>query len=338
MSEHLVRAFRNYVARGTYIMSSSGSTQEQPSVEDEINKLALEYITKKEGEDIHRRANVLRGTATHIGIETPVTVLSDIRSGLEELVSMMRDRMRLEEERHEQLCRIMLTIAKSERREMPGRESTYMGGLAGQGEKSNYYCGTVRLSSGNHLIGACVMKLCAVLDRYDQASGDQAADTKSMDVKEWASLSKILLGCDSKHVESTGVIVPPKPSSPDFAIAAGYVSSTVPGRVTTCDVSHIYELCRSCPSVAGCMKAVIDRILLCPGLVTATRHVKLSRLKFPYASDEATLCTREPCAPPSMATVQGVQAMKHDRRTRYVEKVLRDKMKPAYAILQAMDS
>lgn len=327
----------NCVALSTSTMSSGSTGPEQSSVEDEINRLTLEYMTKKEGEEVHKRANVLRGMAAHIGIETPVTVLSDIRSGVEELVSMMRDRMRVEEERHEQLCRIMLTMAKNERRESYGRESSYMGTI-GQGEKSSYYNGTVRLSSGNHLIGACVMKLCSVLDRYDQASGDQVADTKSMDVKEWASLSKILLGCDSKHPNSVGVIVPPKPSSPDFAVAAGYVSSTVPGRVTTCDVSHIYELCRSCPSVAGCMKAVIDRILLCPGLVTAARHTKLSRLRFPYASDETTLCIQEPCASPSIATVQGVQAMKHDRRVQYVEKVLRDRVKPAYAILQVMDS
>ena len=319
-------------------MSSSGSGVEPPSVGDEINRLTEEYMKKKDGEDIHRRANLLRNTATHIGIETPITVLTDIRSGIEEIVTLMRDKARVEEERHDQMCRLLLAVAKSGRRDTIDREASYMSGHGGQDEKSSYYCGTVRLSSGHHLIGACIMKLCAVLDRHDQASGEQNADPISIDIKEWASLCKVLLGCDSKRSESMGIVQPPKPSSPDFAMAAGYVSSTVSGRITTCDISHIYELCRNSPAVAGCMKAVLDRLLLCPGLVTVTRHVKLSRLKFPYAVDEATLCVRDPCDPPSQATVHGVQAMKHDQKKQYIDKVLRDKMKPAYAILKVTES
>lgn len=313
--------------------SSSSLTSRQDALDSEVDQLVEQYLVKKEGEEVHRRANVIRSAAAHVGIETPVTVLVDVRSALEELVRVTVESERAADARHQQVCKILLSIAKDRQRDNLSRESSFLGGAPD--EKSSFYCGSTRLSSGHHLIGACVMTLSGVVDRYDQTNGDGTPDTVTVDIKEWSSLSKILLGCESKVTGTRGVVTPPKPSSPDFPVAAGFVSSTVPGRIVTCDISHIYELCRMCPSVAGCMKAFLDRLLLCPGLVSAERHMKLSRLRFPFAVDEATLNIGNPGPRPAVAIVQTVQKAKHDARKRYVEGILKDGWKASYSMVKA---
>lgn len=319
--------------------SASDPIDTNANIEDELSVLMSEYMVKKEGEAIHRSANIVRDAASHVGIETPVAVLVGIRSGLEELVRISVAAEQASQRRHEQLCKILLASASRSVTLESRRESTYLGMPPGTpDERSQYYYRDAKISSAHHLVGVCLLQLCGVLDKYEQSKGESEIDTVSMGLKEWTTAVKLTLTCDSQMTSVKGEVSPPKPSTADFATAAGYVSSTIPGRNVSCSVSHIYELCRHSPSVASCMAAVIERLMRCPGIVTAERHVKLSKLRFPYALDEASLNTGEPTSSPLTSVVSGVSRLKHSKKKDYVHRVLNNGQKPSVALYKVESS
>lgn len=303
-----------------------------------IGELAIQHASKKEGERIHKTANIVREASAHLGIETPLTVLVEIRSAMQEILDTLRHSREEEAERHSQLCTILLSLNDTSNMSQVGQETRYLGSVAGdRAHRQEYFYGDVRISTATQLVGVVMMQINNVLDKYLHSSGSFGSDSSSMGVKDWSSLVKHLLACDAKRMTHTGKISLPKPSSHDFTEAANIVCSTVKGRTLQCSVNHLFELMRHSASIAGCVAAALERLVKCPGLVSAERHVKMSRIGYPFALDPDTLNLRDPCSTPTSFAVAGVARLKSKDREAYIEKVLTDGNNPVIALNMVED-
>lgn len=120
-------------------------------------------MSKKEGEHVHRTANKIRDASAHAGIETPVTVLIGVRSAMEDIVRLAKETGEQNNRRHEQLCTLLISVNKNMSAEPRSRESSYLSGFQQNGAEKGAYChANVRISSGAHLVGACMLQLCSV--------------------------------------------------------------------------------------------------------------------------------------------------------------------------------
>lgn len=317
-------------------MSFSDSASSDDPIQRRVDELADQYMRKKEGEQRHKVANVVREASAHIGIETPLTVLVGIRSALEELVRLQMEESRANEIRYNNICTLLLPVSNSANTKTTDTSSVFLGSqnVQSDGKSQGFFHGSTNISSGHHLVGLCIMQLCNVIERYDQSAGYAGVDTTAMSVKDWASVSKLLLSCDSKVTETKGVVGTQKPSSDEFIAAARLVGSSISGRATMCEVAHLHELCRTCAPVASCVAAVLQRLSVCPGIVSAERQMKLSRVAYPFALNEDTLNLKDAAAPKHATVIPRVLKLKHDQKKAYVAKILEKGTKPPVALFE----
>lgn len=71
------------------------------------------------------------------------------------------------------------------------RESLYLSRFQEDGNEKYANCyANMRISSGAHLIGVCVLQLCSVLDRHSHMSGSSDADVVLIGMKQQTAACK----------------------------------------------------------------------------------------------------------------------------------------------------
>lgn len=288
-------------------------------------------------------SGLTRQGVSSIGVETPVTLLADIRDIQSKALEAARETNRLlaekeanDERRHKEMCTLLLGLLEQSKSSVHGGASTIhtssiLGHQSLEGAKTQFYYGSTAISTGTHLVGCILMHIDALLAEHPVFHKYQTSDVSFMDLKDWGTLVSYLLNADKA---SKGGLRLPKPTDEDFKSVCRVVAATAPGRRPRCDVSHIAALLAEAPGVMNTVEWVRLAIIKCKGVVSPEKELRFSQLTYPFVNEETDLSIKvaEHRRLPSKSLFRSVSDLKATQKKRYMSLILEGEKTPMTAL------
>lgn len=295
---------------------------------------------KEDAERVKTGTDSLKITSG-LGTHTPTTLLADIRRCLVEHTEATRlnteelSQMRQENAKHHQeqlayLSQLSDAISRSQRPTL-SLDNGLSGPSTPKGE--NYYYGDTILTSGHSIIGCILMQLDSLLVAVNVWKPD-ISDTTDMELKNWSSAVQMV---SSANMGQHGALELPKPKSQSVQVALKVVASTMKGRNPPFTSTQLQALMSGCQSVMAVVDEVRKRLLLCPGLIGLSRHMRLSLVEYPFldSSGDLRVLTIPSGSKINPDTCARVSKLKHTQRKAYVNSILTGSKKVSMALIAA---
>lgn len=306
-------------------------------------------------DDIGKRMNNVRHTEASsqssavskaLGTETTLSVLTDTRGLLsdilvslteikeqnEERLRLERERTIREDERHNDLCKILLELERQSRTPSVAHSQQLSPiGAPRQRSQEKYYYGNQTISTGVHAISCIVMHLDSLLINDPRFSSIKSTDAVHMDIKNWYAVCNTVISAD-KNVRS-GLRIP-KPSDDDFRTVCRVVASTRETYRPMCDPQSIEELTSSATAVMNTVEWVRNTMVTCVGIVSPERTCRFKNLSYPYINEEKKLNIKVSgkMTMPRKSLHADVSSMSAAHKKAYVSLMLTGGYKPVDAI------
>jgi hypothetical protein len=285
-------------------------------------------------------AETHRLVSSSIGSETPLGVLTEIREGqsrllqeLKALAEIQRETEARREERHREVCTILLGIAEPSR--TYASEGTRASNVPHQsvslGSDGKSFYGSHSIANGTYLVACILMHMDSMLQAHPKFKKIQTSDSTFLDVKDWYTMCGSALNADKNSKAGLRV---PKPVDEDFRAACRVVASPVRGRRPTCDSSHIPLLLAGCPAIMTTVEWTRVALLRCAGVLSPERTCRFRLFKHPFVNDVSELLVEDTSTLklPNRWMHQDVLNMKSTVRKEYMRLVLEESLKPMDAI------
>lgn len=225
--------------------------------------------------------------AASIGAETSVSILSDIRSLLSQLVIAQQENNRLLEaaeqnnsNRHNDICVALLkdTVAST--------PATPLHLATSDSSSNGFWYGDTRIISSTNLIGCVLYHLDQLLMAHPRFARIALRDTENYDVKRWSSLTSLT----TMSLRDTGnTIYLPKPKDHVFSDIAQLIASSEKGRRPKVNVNVLLSVMEVAPAFTSTLYTVHDTIVKLSGMVTPSKEARFRRLLQPYVNDNLEL-------------------------------------------------
>lgn len=319
-------------------------------MDDPTLRSRLEDIGKRMNNVKHAEASLQSSAVSKaLGTETTLSVLTDTRGIMSDiLVSLAeikeqnderlrfeKDKAAKEEERHNDLCRILLELERQSRTSSVGHSQQLSPvGAPKSRLQEKYYYGNMTISTGVHAISCVIMHLDTLLINDPKFSSIRSTDTVHMDIKNWYAVCNTMISAD-KNVKSELRI--PKPSDDDFRTVCRVVASTRETYRPMCEAQSIEELTSSATAVMNTVEWVRNTMVTCVGIVSPERTCRFRNLSYPYVNDEGRLNIKisGKVTMPRKSLHKDVSAMSATHKKTYVSLMLTGGYKPVDAIAVA---
>lgn len=275
-------------------------------------------------------ANGYRAASSAMGTETPVGILAELRESQERMLGVMKDavavieeRERREEQRHRELCTILLGSTLNGGSKTTPERSTNTGNMQqfqSHGKLQSYYGSTV-LTSGVHVVSCVMMHLDSILSQHPHFRKIQSTDKTFMDIKDWYSTCSNLVNADKNSKAGLRV---PKPGDNDFKSACRIIASPVQGRRPACDASHIADLVLHSPELMNTVEWVRGALLRCTGCLSPERQCRFRSIHHPFVNEDSELDVARTAklTMPTRVKHQEILDMKSTQRKVYMNLIL----------------
>lgn len=318
---------------------------------EDISNALKQFDRKKDSEYIHSLADKSRQISSALGTDTPITVLNDIRSMMQDIQKELRDYTR----RNDNMIEIMMhsfADIKSDNNDRHAEIMAYIEKMSTKGLTTSviplraekitssdkfYYKGD-EIKTAPGVIACMLIHLNIMISKEIDTSND-ISDITPMEFKHWVSAVSILREVDSRKTPNLGVINLPKKTSDEAITALNIIASTVQGRTVVCLIDHLRRLINECPSIVKFTDEIRRRAMLCPGVIGSSRLRCLTAISFPYLTNEGALniTTRNPPITGSAIVLSNVRSMKADQKKIYATCILRNGKSPMPASVIALN-
>ena len=276
-----------------------------------------------------------------IGVETPITVLVDIRQLLHQLVAeskttnaLLERQIESAEKHHREVLAYSQQISDTIRSTSLSAKSQIAVGSGTppiERQVDSFYFRGDQISTGVAVIGCILMHIDSMVLRSLPAEvGDM--DTTVMEL--------ILKSASSNSTAHVGLLNLPSFNSTETKYALNVISSPTQGRAVVCRTEHIADLVNTCPGIMNCVEEIRNRALECPGILSPLRYQRLGLVSYPYVSKEGALnmsnAARSRVAG-SKVVVDRVRAMTEPQKKIYANEILSNKVKPMAAAKKASE-
>ncbi|KAI1906220.1 hypothetical protein LOZ61_006778 [Ophidiomyces ophidiicola] len=321
---------------------------------EDYETVLRKFDRRKEHDKFTNNNDASRQVAASIGAETPLVVLTDIRSLLSDISNkldtsneLLSDSLKdnrnyraedvaMREEHHKATLAYMQqlsdSISSGSRGEsLPLSYRSPASATKSSVKDSYYYYRGHEIKNSEAVIGCILMHLDILVSN----STDQhdSLDASIMELPQWRSAVSVIKSAD-KNLKFV------KMSSFETSQALDIIASPVPGRPVTIQANHITELSNSCATIIGHVELIRNRLLQCPGIISINRARHLAALNFPYVTMEGilNLKTTIPRIAGSNAVIDTVRSLNDTQKKAYAAKVLNEQLKPIVASMHAKNT
>ena len=318
-------------------IKKDGTLDLESRIREVSDRLSLSHSSSK--------AAGYRTVSSAIGAESPAGILAEIRESNERMIELMKESIaaslekeRRDEQRHKELCTLLLGLSLGSAGKDPATFQTQASGTysAQSGNKAQSYYGSVALTSGVHAISCIMMHLDYMLTKHPQFRKIESTDKTFMDIKDWHSTCSSVVNADKNSKAGLRI---PRPTDNDFKVACKIVASPVEGRRPACDSTHIASLVSQAPELMTTVEWVRQAILRCPGCLSPERHCRFRSITGPFVNDEMELDVAHmtKLTMPTRTRHQEVLDLKMTQRKAYMNLILEHSYTSSDALQRARD-
>ncbi|MCJ1235323.1 hypothetical protein MMC14_003291 [Varicellaria rhodocarpa] len=309
----------------------SPTSENEPKHEDvDLQSRIKEISDRISLNQSSKRAGEYRAVSSAIGAESPIGVLTELRESQERILSVMREivllseeRAKREEQRHKEICTLLLSLGVGGASKASFSSPLYGGAaISPQSSQKNVsFYGSTGLTSGVHVISCIMMHLDSMLTHHPQFRKISATDKTFMDIKDWYSMCSNVVNADKNPKMGLRI---PKPSDNDFKSAASIAASPVQGRRPVCDTSHISMLTSQSPELMNTVEWVRGALLRCSGSLSPERQCRFRSIQHPFVNDssELNVATSAKLTMPRRTRHQEFLDLKSSQRKAYMSLIL----------------
>lgn len=274
-----------------------------------------------------------RSVASAAGVETPLSVLSDIRkmtadtnvmlNSLDSKFSAIVELMTEQKNEQRLLLTKLLEHQNTNTRIMqsvePSEYGTHVISSTGS-TNATYYYGQWPVKNAPALLGCILYHLDVLFSSHSSANPDEV-DVSYMEPKAWSSLVSLLI----QSIENSKLSLRlPKPTDNDFKRAADIVCSKYSGQSPQISAVHVRSLVGTCSEVMSTVQVIIEYCTKCRAVLSPARLKRLASTHYPFIDDNEELIvdpTRVKIASLPDAMHQEYNALKAEQKKRFIRSV-----------------